>query len=157
VSSYYCARNQPAIAFGFLDLACVCARCSGSWGTRSSLRWMSYPRMPKTLTRTLCCQVAKPLLTLRLRAITFDLMSDSRRGGGWRCHDDREFHRLSCFGRFTEDATAVSECGQKSRMLSPTHRFLIAIRSLDGVVGTGLPIRRPEKVTVRALSSVRAQ
>ena len=48
----------------------------------------------------------------------------------------------------------VSECGQKSRMLSPNHRFLIAMHSLDGVVETRLPVRRPENVSVRALSSV---
>ena len=45
----------------------------------------------------------------------------------------------------------VSECGQKSRMLSPDHRFVIAMHSPDGVVETGLPVRRPEKVSVRAI------
>ena len=39
-------------------------------------------------------------------------------------------------------------------MLSPDHRFVIAMHSPDGVVETGLPVRRPEKVSVRALSSV---
>ena len=48
----------------------------------------------------------------------------------------------------------VSECGQELRVLSPDHRFLIAMHSPDAVVKTGLPVRRPEKVIVRALNGV---
>jgi len=39
-------------------------------------------------------------------------------------------------------------------MLSPDHRFVIAMHSPGGLVETGLPVRRVEKVSVRALSIV---